>query len=142
MDAAEYKHVVLGLIFLKYISDSFYDLYYKLKEGKGEYEGADPDDPYEYRAENVFYVPPQARWDYLQSRAKLPRCCRKLGRRCCRCQSGSNGRSCHWNCDMPWIRNRNWRICRRISWRYSRSTGRQSSRGGNSKGCIQIEEVI
>jgi len=61
-----------GLIFLKYISDSFYDLYYKLKEGKGEYEGADPDDPYEYRAENVFYVPPQARWDYLQSRAKLP----------------------------------------------------------------------
>lgn len=72
MDAAEYKHVVLGLIFLKYISDSFYDLYYKLKEGKGEYEGADPDDPYEYRAENVFYVPPKARWDYLQSRAKLP----------------------------------------------------------------------
>jgi type I restriction enzyme M protein len=72
MDAAEYKHVVLGLIFLKYISDSFYDLYYKLKEGRGEYEGADPDDPYEYRAENVFYVPPQARWDYLQSRAKLP----------------------------------------------------------------------
>lgn len=72
MDAAEYKHVVLGLIFLKYISDSFYELYYKLKEGKGEYEGADPDDPYEYRAENVFYVPPQARWDYLQSRAKLP----------------------------------------------------------------------
>ena len=56
MDAAEYKHVVLGLIFLKYISDSFYELYYKLKEGKGEYEGADPDDPYEYRAENVFYV--------------------------------------------------------------------------------------
>ena len=72
MDAAEYKHVVLGLIFLKYISVSFYELYYKLKEGKGEYEGADPDDPYEYRAENVFYVPPQARWDYLQSRAKLP----------------------------------------------------------------------
>jgi len=72
MDAAEYKHIVLGLIFLKYISDSFYDLYYKLKEGKGEYEGADPDDPHEYRAENVFYVPPQARWDYLQSRAKLP----------------------------------------------------------------------
>jgi type I restriction enzyme M protein len=72
MDAAEYKHVVLGLIFLKYISDSFYELYNKLKEGKGEYEGADPDDPYEYRAENVFYVPPQARWGYLQSRAKLP----------------------------------------------------------------------
>jgi len=72
MDAAEYKHVVLGLIFLKYISDSFYEIYNKLKEGTGEYEGADPDDPYEYRAENVFYVPPQARWDYLQNRAKLP----------------------------------------------------------------------
>lgn len=72
MDAAEYKHIVLGLIFLKYISDSFYELYEKLKVGKGEYEGANPDDPYEYRAENVFYVPPQARWDYLQNRAKLP----------------------------------------------------------------------
>jgi len=72
MDAAEYKHVVLGLIFLKYISDAFEDLYQKLKEGKGEYEGADPEDPDEYRAENVFYVPPQARWSYLQNRAKLP----------------------------------------------------------------------
>jgi len=72
MDAAEYKHIVLGLIFLKYISDSFYELYNKLKEGKDNYAGANPDDPYEYRAENVFYVPPQARWDYLQSRAKLP----------------------------------------------------------------------
>ena len=72
MDAAEYKHIVLGLIFLKYISDSFTELYNKLKEGKGEYEGADPEDINEYRAENVFYVPPQARWDYLQSRGKLP----------------------------------------------------------------------
>ena len=71
MDAAEYKHVVLGLIFLKYISDSFTELYNKLKEGQGEYEGADPEDIYEYRAENVFYVPPQARWEYLQGRAKL-----------------------------------------------------------------------
>lgn len=71
MDAAEYKHIVLGLIFLKYISDNFNELYIKLKEGKGEYEGADPDDPHEYRAENVFYVPPQARWDYLKGRAKL-----------------------------------------------------------------------
>jgi type I restriction enzyme M protein len=71
MDAAEYKHIVLGLIFLKYISDNFIELYLNLKEGKGEYEGADPDDPNEYRAENVFYVPPQARWSYLQGRAKL-----------------------------------------------------------------------
>jgi len=71
MDAAEYKHIVLGLIFLKYISDNFYELYHKLKKGKGDYAGADPDDPNEYIAENIFYVPPQARWDYLQGRAKL-----------------------------------------------------------------------
>lgn len=43
MDAAEYKHIVLGLIFLKYISDNFYELYNKLKAGEGEYAGADPD---------------------------------------------------------------------------------------------------
>ena len=71
MDAAEYKHIVLGLIFLKYISDNFYELYRKLEEGEGDYAGANPNDPYEYRAENVFFVPPQARWDYLQGRAKL-----------------------------------------------------------------------
>ena len=62
---------MLGLIFLKYISDSFNDLYEKLKTGEGEYEGADPEDPNEYRAENVFYVPEKARWSYLQGRAKL-----------------------------------------------------------------------
>ena len=72
VDAAEYKHVVLGLIFLKYISDSFEELYQKLKEGKGEYEGADPEDIHEYRAENVFFVPLIARWNHLQNRAKLP----------------------------------------------------------------------
>lgn len=72
MDAAEYKHIVLGLIFLKYISDSFEALYNKLIEGKGEYKGADPEDADEYRAENVFFVPAIARWSYLHSRAKLP----------------------------------------------------------------------
>ena len=50
IDAAEYKHIVLGLIFLKYISDSFLELYEKLEEGKGDYEGADPEDIDEYRA--------------------------------------------------------------------------------------------
>ena len=70
MDAAEYKHVVLGLIFLKYISDAFEELYQKLKEGKGTYEGADPEDKNEYTAEKVFYVPPSARWNWLQGRAK------------------------------------------------------------------------
>jgi len=72
IDAAEYKHIVLGLIFLKYISDSFEELHTKLKAGEGEYAGADPEDRDEYKAENVFFVPPSARWSYLQSRAKLP----------------------------------------------------------------------
>ncbi len=72
MDAAEYKHIVQGLIFLKYISDSFEDLHSKLKEGEGDYEGADPEDADEYRAENVFWVPQKARWSYLHSHAKLP----------------------------------------------------------------------
>ncbi len=69
MDAAEYKHVVLGLIFLKYISDRFEELYSKLKADPL----ADAEDKDEYLAENVFYVPPSARWTYLQhQRAKLP----------------------------------------------------------------------
>ena len=72
MDAAEYKHIVLGLIFLKYISDAFEELHAKLVAGEGEYEGADPEDPDEYRAENVFFVAANARWSYLQARAKLP----------------------------------------------------------------------
>lgn len=72
MDAAEYKHVVLGLIFLKYISDAFEELYQKLKTGEGEYEGADAEDKNEYVAEKVFYVPPQARWSFLMGRAKQP----------------------------------------------------------------------
>lgn len=72
MDAAEYKHVALGLIFLKYISDAFEELYNKLKAGKGEYEGADAEDKNEYLAEKVFYVPKKARWAYLQGKAKLP----------------------------------------------------------------------
>src|SRR6266550_5164592 len=72
MDAAEYKHVVLGLIFLKYISDSFEEHHAKLIAGKGEYAGANPEDPDEYRAENIFWVPPAARWNYLQNSAKQP----------------------------------------------------------------------
>ena len=72
IDAAEYKHVVLGLIFLKYISDAFEELHGKLVAGEGDYAGADPEDRDEYRAENVFFVPPSARWSYLLSRAKLP----------------------------------------------------------------------
>ena len=71
MDAAEYKHVVLGLIFLKYISDAFDELYEELKATEAE-TGADPEDKDEYTAERVFYVPPSARWKWLQGRAKLP----------------------------------------------------------------------
>lgn len=72
IDAAEYKHVVLGLIFLKYISDAFEELHAKLKSGTGEYAGADPEDRDEYKAENVFFVPEIARWSYLRSQAKQP----------------------------------------------------------------------
>ncbi len=71
MDAAEYKHVVLGLIFLKYISDAFEDLYEQLYANQ-LLTGADPEDKDEYTAERVFYVPPSARWKWLQGRAKLP----------------------------------------------------------------------
>ena len=72
IDAAEYKHVVLGLIFLKYISDSFEELFAKLQARQGEYAGSDPEDKDEYKAENVFFVPPDARWSFLLAKAKLP----------------------------------------------------------------------
>ena len=72
IDAAEYKHVVLGLIFLKYISDSFESHYELLKAGEGEFAGADPEDKDEYTAYNIFFVPELARWNYLISKAKLP----------------------------------------------------------------------
>ena len=68
MDAAEYKHVVLGLVFLKYISDAFQERYDALKADKH----ADPEDRDEYTAENVFWVPKPARWDKLQATAKQP----------------------------------------------------------------------
>ncbi|KAF5414031.1 MAG: hypothetical protein C5S38_05200 [Candidatus Methanophagaceae archaeon] len=72
IDAAEYKHIALGLIFLKYISDAFEGLYQRLQKGEGDYAGADPEDRDEYKAENVFFVPEIARWSYLQARAKQP----------------------------------------------------------------------
>ena len=70
MDAAEYKHVVLGLVFLKYISDAFEEMHARL-EGEQD-EGADPEDPDEYRAENIFWVPPEARWSRLAAQARQP----------------------------------------------------------------------
>ena len=71
MDAAEYKHVVLGLIFLKYISDAFEERHAQLVAERDE--GADPEEPDEYTGANVFWVPAEARWNALQARAKLPR---------------------------------------------------------------------
>ncbi|MBN1501848.1 MAG: type I restriction-modification system subunit M N-terminal domain-containing protein [Spirochaetes bacterium] len=70
MDAAEYMHVVLGLIFLKYIPDAFGDLYQKLETAKQE-TGADPEDKDEYTAERVLYGPQQVCWKWLQGRANL-----------------------------------------------------------------------
>lgn len=70
MDPSEYKHVVLGLVFLKYISDAFEERHVQLIEQEGE--GADPEDPDEYRAESIFWVPPEARWEKVQAAAKQP----------------------------------------------------------------------
>ena len=68
MDAAEYKHVVLPLIFLKYISDAFEELH-EIVLSQAD-DGADPEEPDEYKAKNVFWVPAEARWSRIQSRAK------------------------------------------------------------------------
>ena len=68
LEPSEYKHVALGLIFLKYISDAFEGLHARLEAD----EYADPEDPEEYLAENVFWVPKEARWSYLQANAKRP----------------------------------------------------------------------
>jgi len=70
MDAAEYKHVVLGLIFLKYISDAFEAKHAELAAQQAE--GADPEDPDEYRASNIFWVPKEARWQHLKASAPQP----------------------------------------------------------------------
>ena len=83
MDAAEYKHVVLGLIFLKYISDAFEERHSHLQRETQNPESdlfvREPEarygiveDPDEYRAENVFWVPPEARWQHLLANAKQP----------------------------------------------------------------------
>jgi type I restriction enzyme M protein len=71
MDASEYKHVVLGLIFLKYISDAFQSKYKQLEATK-DTEYTDPEDRDEYSAANIFWVPKEARWANLQANAKQP----------------------------------------------------------------------
>jgi len=70
MDAAEYKHVVLGLIFLKYISDAFEEQRAKLEADRAQ--RADPEDPDEYRAVNIFWVPKEARWSHFKANARQP----------------------------------------------------------------------
>ena len=70
MDANEYKHVVLGLIFLKYISDAFEEAYATLESERDQ--GADPEDPDEYRAQSIFWVPAEARWQHLKNQARQP----------------------------------------------------------------------
>jgi len=70
MDAAEYKHVVLGLIFLKYISDAFEEQHARLVADQAK--GADPEDPDEYRARSIFWVPPEARWAHLKAQTRQP----------------------------------------------------------------------
>ena len=72
IDAAEYKHYVLGLLFLKYVSDAFEELYVKIVNKEGEHAYDDPEDKLVYSSQYVFFVPQQARWTYLVSRAKLP----------------------------------------------------------------------
>lgn len=68
MDSGEYKNVVLGLLFLKYVSDSFEEKYDELEQDKY----ADPEDKDEYLAENIFWVPKEARWSYIKDNAKRP----------------------------------------------------------------------
>ncbi|MGB4780868.1 type I restriction-modification system subunit M N-terminal domain-containing protein, partial [Candidatus Methylomirabilis sp.] len=68
MDAAEYKHVCLGLLFLKYISDAFEEKHTALLAERAQ--GADPEDPDEYRAQSIFWVPPEARWSHLKAQAR------------------------------------------------------------------------
>ncbi len=72
IDAAEYKHYVLGLLFLKYVSDAFEELYQIIVNKVGEYKFDDPEDRLVYSSHYVFFVPSHARWSYLVSRAKLP----------------------------------------------------------------------
>ena len=70
MDAAEYKHIVLGLIFLKYISDAFEAKHAELETQRKQ--GADPEDPDEYKATRIFWVPKEARWSHLKATAPQP----------------------------------------------------------------------
>src|SRR5438093_9724943 len=70
MDAPEYKHLVLGLMFLKYTSDAFEAKHAELEAQQAQ--GADPEDRDEYRAASIFWVPKEARWSHLKANAPQP----------------------------------------------------------------------
>ncbi len=72
IESAEYKHVVLGLIFLKYVSDAFEERRAQLLEEQKTDAGVDPEDPEEYAAKAVFFLPEKARWSFLQANARQP----------------------------------------------------------------------
>lgn len=72
IESAEYKHVVLGLIFLKYVSDAFEERRAALLKEAEEDSGVDPEDPEEYAAKAVFWLPPNARWSHLRDNARRP----------------------------------------------------------------------
>lgn len=72
LESSEYKHVVLGLIFLKYVADAFEERHAQLLDEQKTDKGVDPEDPDEYTQKNIFYIPPTARWSHLKDRAKDP----------------------------------------------------------------------
>lgn len=72
LEPSEYKHVALGLIFLKYISEAFQAMHDQLAED----EFTNPEDPEEFLAENVFWVPKTTRWSYIQRNARSENICR------------------------------------------------------------------
>src|SRR4029078_6636933 len=72
IESAEYKHVVLGLLFLKYVSDAFEERHAQLLEERKTDKGGDPEDSDEYSSKNIFYIPATARWPHLKDNAKNP----------------------------------------------------------------------
>jgi len=72
IESAEYKHVVLGLLFLKHVSDAFEERHAELVKEAQTDAGVDAEDRDEYLAKNVFWLPPTARWGFLRDRARSP----------------------------------------------------------------------
>lgn len=120
MDASEYKHVVLGLIFLKYISDAFQAKYDELEAAR-ETEYTDPEDRDEYLAANIFWVPKEARWHVVQMKHKPSP---PSETRCC---PGSSPANCAWPMWSDFCRRRGYETQRR--------------QGTMAQGKIQVENL-